>query len=72
MALALFKIRAFLERGLRLRTACDLVCESVEVQRPEGFALPELAALEAALPAMIRRADEAGANFQQLTLTYER
>src|SRR5690606_34147570 len=42
VTLALYKIRAFLERGLRLRTACDLECEIIEVQRPNDFALPTL------------------------------
>jgi len=52
-ALALFKIRRFLETGLRLRTACDLECTALRVARPEGYAVPELAELEAALPGLI-------------------
>jgi CRISPR-associated protein Csb1 len=47
IALALFKIQKFLRTGLRLRTACDF--EPVEggltVKRPDGFALPDEAAL---------------------------
>ncbi|MGF1547799.1 MAG: type I-U CRISPR-associated RAMP protein Csb1/Cas7u [Thiotrichales bacterium] len=53
IALALYKIRALLERGLRLRTACDLDMVAVRTTRPTGFALPELAALETMLPALI-------------------
>lgn len=53
IALALFKIQAFLDEGLRLRTACDLECETLSVTRPEGFALPDRAELEAALPRLI-------------------
>lgn len=53
VALALYKIRRFLERGLRLRTACDLDVEALHVGRPAGFALPELPTLEAALPGLI-------------------
>lgn len=55
IALALFKIQALLDSGLRLRTACDLeVKESgIIVKRPAGFVLPGLAALENALPALI-------------------
>lgn len=53
IALALYKIRAFLDDGLRLRTACDLECEALEVVRPEGYAVPGRAALEAALPGLI-------------------
>ncbi len=52
-ALALFKIRRFLDTGLRLRTACDLQCTALRVTRPEGYAVPELDELEAALPALI-------------------
>lgn len=53
LALALFKIRAFLEFGLRLRTACDLECGSLTVTRPNGFAVPERDALETELPRLI-------------------
>jgi CRISPR-associated protein Csb1 len=40
--LALFKIRALLDGGLRLRTACDLRVEGEEIVAvaPRGFALP--------------------------------
>ncbi len=53
IALALYKVRALLERGLRLRTACDLDVRAVHATRPAGYALPELGALEAALPDLI-------------------
>lgn len=68
-ALSLYKIRAFLDTGLRLRTACDLECESLEVQRPQGFELPALATLEQALPGLIAAAN-ADAKFQTTTVTY--
>ncbi|SMC27938.1 CRISPR-associated protein Csb1 [Desulfacinum hydrothermale DSM 13146] len=71
VAIALFKIQAFLERGLRLRTACDLECDQVEVERPSGFELPALAKLEEALPGLIRAA-EAHADFQQITVIYRK
>ncbi len=47
IALALLKVRRFLDRGLRLRTACDLeVVGDVVVSRPSaGFELPSTAAL---------------------------
>ena len=54
IALSLFKIRKFLETGLRLRTACDLALEKITVTCPEqGFALPALSELEADLPNLI-------------------
>jgi CRISPR-associated protein Csb1 len=41
IALALLKVRRFLSRGLRLRTACDLeVNGSLSVKRPEEFVVP--------------------------------
>lgn len=70
VGLALYKIRAFLETGLRLRTACDLECESLEVQRPSSFQMPALDALEQALPGLIKAAAAAEANFQSITVTY--
>ena len=69
VALALYKVRAFLETGLRLRTACDLECEALEVQRPSGFQMPTLDALAQALPGLIKAAS-AEAKFQSTTVTY--
>ena len=59
VTLALFKIRRFLEGGLRLRTACDLeVAGDLRVTRPTGFVLPQTVDLEAALaPAIASCAD---------------
>lgn len=53
VTLALYKIRAFLERGLRLRTACDLECRELRVTRPDGFEVPPLTELEGGLPGLI-------------------
>lgn len=54
VAVALFKIQKFLRDGLRLRTACDLeAIGALECKRPNGFQIPDLDALEAALPPMI-------------------
>ncbi|GAB4120648.1 MAG: hypothetical protein Tsb0027_16280 [Wenzhouxiangellaceae bacterium] len=71
VGLALYKIRAFLEYGLRLRTACDLECDSVEIQRPKGFELPALRELEQALPGMISAAKSEAA-FEMTTITYRK
>ncbi|WP_421621534.1 type I-G CRISPR-associated RAMP protein Csb1/Cas7g [Alkalilimnicola ehrlichii] len=60
VALALFKVRRFLETGLRLRTACDLECRTLRVTRPEGFDVPELTELEAELPGLIEAAAGTG------------
>lgn len=56
IALALYKVQALLNSGLRLRTACDLeVKESgFVVKRPDNFKMPALAQLEAALPGLIQ------------------
>lgn len=70
-ALALYKIRAFLEYGLRLRTACDLESEGIEVQRPKVFEVPRLADLEQALPELIQAANtEVG--FEQTLVVYRK
>jgi len=67
VAMALFKIRAFLETGLRLRTACDLECSDVTVTRPAGFSLPDLSTLTAVMPGLVAGA---GADFQVTTVNY--
>lgn len=69
ISLALYKIRALLEYGLRLRTACDLECKGIEVQRPQGFELPTLTDLEQALPGLISAA-KSDAQFEVTTVTY--
>ena len=55
VTLALWKVRKFLDTGLRLRTACDLdLIGELEVTRPrEGFNVPTTAELEADLPVLI-------------------
>lgn len=71
VALALYKIRAFLEKGLRLRTACDLECGEIAIRRPEGFVLPELGDLETKLPGLIEAA-KSDAGFDVTTVTYRK
>ncbi len=60
IVISLYKIRKFLNEGLRLRTACDLeATDGIIVKRPEGFELPELESLERELPGLIKKvADE--------------
>jgi CRISPR-associated protein Csb1 len=55
LVLALWKIRRFLDTGLRLRTACDLDLKGLRVTRPEGWALPERSDLETELRASIKK-----------------
>jgi CRISPR-associated protein Csb1 len=55
-ALALFKIQRFLERGLRLRTACDLKLIELRVMMPQAHALPKLDELVKGMPELIRAA----------------
>jgi CRISPR-associated protein Csb1 len=52
-AIALYKIRRFLETGLRLRTACDLELKGLRMTRPDGFELPDLGEVEKELPRLI-------------------
>ncbi|MBI4192435.1 MAG: type I-U CRISPR-associated protein Cas7 [Betaproteobacteria bacterium] len=71
IAVALFKIRRFLETGLRLRTACDFVCTGLDVKRPQGFPLPETTTLEQALPGLIAAARDDG-GFTATEVTYRK
>lgn len=60
IAIALFKILAFLDEGLRLRTSCDLDLKGVTVTRPAGFELPKRSDLEAELPTIIEAVSAQG------------
>ena len=40
LAIALWELRTLLDQPLRLRTACDLDLDSIEVRRPSGWELP--------------------------------
>lgn len=56
--LSLYKLRKLLEGDLRLRTACDLDPvdrSSITAKRPDGFALPALVELKAALQEAISK-----------------
>ncbi len=56
IALALYKIRALLDAGLRLRTACHLKLDgTVQVTDPPGFQLPEKAELVKTVQAKIKK-----------------
>lgn len=71
-AVSLYKIQRFLAEGLRLRTACDLeVAGGLKVKRPDGFALPELQEIEAALPGLIAAVKGQFAEPAKTVVTYE-
>ncbi len=61
VTLALWKIRRFLDTGLRLRTACDLdLVDDIAVKRPKGFSLPDTSDLGADLPGLIQQCAQDG------------
>jgi len=60
-ALGLYKIRHLLDRGLRLRTACDLkVVGAIKATAPEGFVLPSEEALMGTIKEDIKECTKKG------------
>lgn len=57
IALSLWKIRYFLDRGLRLRTSCDLKCSIVNTTMPENFLISTTFELESELKSLIPKVD---------------
>lgn len=72
IGLALFKIRALMRHGLRLRTACDLDVKELRVTRPEGWDLPSYDELEVTLPALLEGASEHFAVPPRTNVTYSK
>jgi CRISPR-associated protein Csb1 len=70
LALALWKIAKFLEAGMRLRTACDLVVveNGITVVRPHGYKMPEVGDLETEIQSQ-RQACEAAGLFASPSIT---
>lgn len=69
--LALYKLAALVERGLRLRTACDLEPEmpgEIVARRPQGFRLPDLEVLKEEVKGAI---NACRAQMSHTTVTYE-
>lgn len=61
VGLALLKVRRFLDDGLRLRTACDLmVAGELQVTAPQGFTVPGAEELLQSVRASIAACREAG------------
>jgi CRISPR-associated protein Csb1 len=72
IALSIFKIQKLLGGNCRLRTACDLVVDGAPVvTRPNGFALPLLKDLEAALPQLIAAASKHFSAAKDREVTFE-
>jgi len=74
IGVALYKIRRFLDEGLRLRTACDLETDgegSIRVTRPTGFTLPPRAELEKAMAGWIKAASSKFASPTVTKVMYE-
>lgn len=61
LAIMLYKIRRFLDEGMRLRTACDFDLTGLRVTRPQPFVVPSRTELEAALPTLIQAVADEGA-----------
>ena len=74
IAIALFKIQAFLDVGLRLRTACDLELGDMRITRPEAFSLPTLQTITETLPGLIAAVRQKGMfnDPPALTVTYKK
>jgi CRISPR-associated protein Csb1 len=72
IAIALYKIQAFLDRGLRLRTACDLeLVDALVVKKPNGYKLPTLAELEKGMPGLVKAAADVFADPVVTVLEYK-
>jgi CRISPR-associated protein Csb1 len=72
IAISLFKIRRFLNEGLRLRTACDLeVVGDLRVKRPADYTLPSLEEIEQALPTLIQSASSHFASPAKTSVTFD-
>lgn len=72
VVLALYKIRRLLDGNLRLRTACDLEVAydgAIAARRPQGFMLPDSAALENALRDSIAKC---ASRMEVTTVTYKK
>lgn len=57
---SLWKVRRFLEGGLRLRTACDLACKNLVIKQPGDLDIPSAEELEKELKNSIQTCREKG------------
>lgn len=76
IALSLWKIRAFLDSSMRLRTACELELvqgeESIVAKRPSGFVLPSLEDLSQEVETLIAQCRTHFANPPITELTWQK
>ena len=72
VAISLFKIRRFLNEGLRLRTACDLeVVGELAAKKPTGYTVPSLEEIEKALPDLIKTVSAQFASPAKTSVTFD-
>lgn len=72
IAISLFKIRRFLNEGLRLRTACDLeLVGDLAAKKPAGYTVPSLEEIEKALPGLIQAVTAQFASPAKTSVTFD-
>ncbi len=72
IAISLFKIRRFLNEGLRLRTACDLeLVGDLAAKKPAGYTVPSLEEIEKALPGLIQAVNAQFASPAKTSVTFD-
>lgn len=72
VTISLYKIRKFIEEGLRLRTACDLeVVNGLTVTRPNGFSIPDMETLETDMQKLIEECGDMFADPAKTVLEVE-
>ncbi len=72
IAISLFKIRRFLNEGLRLRTACDLeLVGDLATKKPAGYTVPSLEEIEKALPGLISAVTAQFASPAKTSVTFD-
>lgn len=72
IVISLFKIRRFLNEGLRLRTACDLeLVGELAAKKPTGYTVPSLEEIEKALPDLIKAVSAQFASPAKTSVTFD-
>lgn len=72
IAISLFKVRRFLNEGLRLRTACDLeLVGDLVAKKPTGYTVPSLEEVEKALPDLIQSVSAHFASPAKTSVTFD-